>query len=114
MRSITRRSVASSMLRCCMGERLLSKIISGALVRGSLGANLVQLAAPHERCRIGRFAHLKNRARDFRACAARQLDQFGERFTALLTRRHAWKTRRTLPTQPNEQSAIRCRSRDGF
>ena len=39
-------------------------------VRGGLRANLVQLAAPDKRCRVRRFAHLKNRAGNFRASTA--------------------------------------------
>jgi hypothetical protein len=81
------------------------------LVRGGLRANLVQLAAADKRCRVRRFAHLKNRARNFRAGTSGQLDEFQERFSPLLARRHARKARRALPAQADQQSAIRRRHR---
>ena len=55
--------------------------------RSCLSANFVQFAAAHQRGRVGRVAKLKDRAGNLRACAARELGQFGQRFALRLPRR---------------------------
>ena len=70
------------------------------------GANLIQLAAAHQRCGISGGTHLKNGSGDLRARAARQLNELCKRLAALLTRRHARKSRRALPTNAYQQSAF--------
>src|ERR1700687_3744823 len=66
------------------------------------GANLIQLAAAHQRCGISGVTHLEDGSGDLCARAARQLHQLQKRFAALLARRHAGKSRRTLPSNAYE------------
>jgi len=71
-------------------------------VRGGFRTNFVQLAAADQRGGIGSFAQLEDGADNIGPGAARQLDQLGEIFAALLARGHARKTGRTLPTHAHK------------
>ena len=62
MRSMTRHSVASSMLRCCIGRQVAVENDQRRFVRGGFRANFVEFAAADQRGGIGGVAHLKNRA----------------------------------------------------
>ena len=53
------------------GREVAVKNNEWRLVRGRFRANLVQLAAPHERGGIGSFAQLENRSGNFCTGAAR-------------------------------------------
>src|SRR5260370_40414218 len=76
------------------------------MVRGGFGANLIQFAAAHERCRVRSIAHLENSSSDLGSGAARQLHQFEKRFAALFARGHAGEARGALPSNAYEQGAL--------
>src|SRR5216684_4156581 len=78
-------------------------------VRGGFTANLIELAAAHQRCGIRGIAHLEDGSSDLRSRAARQLDQLRKGFAALLARGHAGKAGRALPSDAYEQGALCCR-----
>ena len=71
------------------------------------GTNLVEFAAPDQGGRVGRVAHLVDRAGDFCAGAACQLDELGQGFPALFARRNSGNAARTFPGHADQQSAFR-------
>src|ERR1700674_40138 len=80
------------------------------IVRCRFRADLIKLAASHQRCGIGLIAHLKHCACDFRSGAPSEFDELPKGFSSLLTRGHAWKPRRAFPAHADEQGALRSRN----
>ena len=70
------------------------------------GANFVELAAAHERCRISFIAQLENRAGDCRARAARELHELGEGLALGRTSLHSRDPCRPFPGNANKKSAF--------
>jgi len=70
------------------------------------GADFVEFAAANERRRVSSIAELKHRSCNFRAGAARQLDQFGQRFPLGRTRRPSRDAGRALPCDSDKKCAF--------
>src|SRR6202000_2893669 len=112
VRSITRVSVISSMLRCCVGERLPSKMMSAALcafasARISSSLPRPTRVAAHESGGIRSVANLMNRAGNIGARATGQFDEFVERFLTLLGEHVRGDTLCALECHADQQHAFR-------